>query len=170
MSSLSLRREAPVPRAPHSTSQQLAERPSGHLAGNASADSPADATTVQEHTRSGVIHAPEEIYELGDDALKEIAESDKPQESTEREQARPCDDLFVNEVERWKNRQLPPRWFRKLLPTQLTAPTAGDRPGWILSFTPDKGEVDGSNPSGPTARPTFGRLFKPCGACRKLCS
>lgn len=36
------------------------------------------AELVQEHTRSGVIHAPEEIYELGEDALKKIAESDKP--------------------------------------------------------------------------------------------
>lgn len=36
------------------------------------------AELVQEHTRSGVIHAPDEIYELGEDALTRIAESDKP--------------------------------------------------------------------------------------------
>ena len=36
------------------------------------------AELVQEHTRSGLIHPPDEIYELGEDALKNIAESDKP--------------------------------------------------------------------------------------------
>lgn len=36
------------------------------------------AELVQEHTRSGVIHAPDEIYELGEGALKRIGESDKP--------------------------------------------------------------------------------------------
>jgi type I restriction enzyme R subunit len=36
------------------------------------------AALVQEHTRSGVIQAPEEIYELGEDALQRIAESDRP--------------------------------------------------------------------------------------------
>ncbi len=36
------------------------------------------ARLVQEHTRSGVIKAPEEIYELGVDALEKIAESGKP--------------------------------------------------------------------------------------------
>ena len=36
------------------------------------------AELVQEHTRSGVIQAPEEIFELGPDALQKIAESDKP--------------------------------------------------------------------------------------------
>lgn len=36
------------------------------------------AELVQEHTRSGVIQAPEEIFELGEDALTKIAASDKP--------------------------------------------------------------------------------------------
>lgn len=36
------------------------------------------AELVREHTRSGVIHAPDEVYELGEDALTRIAESDKP--------------------------------------------------------------------------------------------
>ena len=36
------------------------------------------AQLVQEQTRSGVIQAPEEIYELGDDALEKISRSDKP--------------------------------------------------------------------------------------------
>lgn len=36
------------------------------------------ARLVQEHTRSGLIRPPDEVYELGEDALQKIADSDAP--------------------------------------------------------------------------------------------